>query len=111
MAARADDRQGALRRANADLSQMAESHAALVLSVPSLSQEIAGFRKRISDAQVALTEKKEKTRILQAATLPALKAKLLAAADRRLKKLMNFAATAELSQIQILDLQTEEPRP
>ncbi|VAX29095.1 hypothetical protein MNBD_NITROSPIRAE01-221 [hydrothermal vent metagenome] len=108
IAARADDRQGALRRVNADLSQMAEAHAALVLSVPRVSQEIAAFRARIADAQVALAEKKEKTLFLQAATLPALKAKLLAASDRRLRDLTDLAATAELSQIQILDIQAEE---
>ncbi len=108
MAARADNRQGALRRVNTDLSQMAESHAALVLSVPQVSREIADFRARIANAQAALTEKKEKTLTLQAATLPALKAKLLEASQRRLKKLMDFAATAELSQIQILDMQSEE---
>lgn len=108
---RADDRQGALRRVNADLSQMAESHARLVLSVPTLSREIGTFRERISRAQATLTAKREKTRNLQAATLPALKEKLFAASDRRLRRLMNFAATAELSQIQIFDIKAEEPQP
>ncbi len=107
--ARADDRQGALRRVNADLSDMAVSHARLMLSVPTLSREIADFRVRIAAAQAALAEKREKTRDLQAATLPALKEKLLAASERRLDRLMKFAATAELSQIQIFDINAEKP--
>ncbi|GEM_PF-2361722 len=108
---RADDRQEDLRRANADLSRMAAAHAQLVLSVPTLSREIDGFRARIAAAQAQLAEKREKTRRLQVATLPALKAKLLTASERRLKRLMDFAATAELSRIQIFDIKAEATQP
>lgn len=108
---RADDREGALRHADADLSRMEMDYARLVLSVPAVEREIASFRDRIAAARTALRAQHEKTVALQEAVLPTIGMKLMQASDRRLNRLRQWASVAELTQIQILDLKSEMSAP
>ncbi len=101
---RADDLKRGLTQLHSDLSRMAEGYGRLVLSAPSLEREISLFRKRIGDARVLLSGQREKTIHLKERLLPVLQALFLRQLKRKLDQIVSWIAVAELSQIQILDI-------
>lgn len=100
---RADDLRRKVKGLRAELGRLEDAYARLSASVPSLARRIDLFRDGIAAVQNRLVQGKEKAIALRQAILTPLQAALQKQLDRRLKQVVTWIATAELSQIQILD--------
>ncbi len=102
---RVDDLKREAGRLQKAYNQLEANQAQLQAAVPVLKLKIGGFHNRIQAARKQLEEKHRKVLRMQQAILPALQGKLLEASERRLKRLMAWTSAAELSRLQILDVQ------
>jgi chromosome segregation ATPase len=103
---RSDDLGREVKRINRDLDALAERQTQLVNSIPAAQIEIRQFRDQIQQVREDLLEKREKLTELRERLLPPLQALLLKTLDLRMGRIEALAATARLSQIQILDLKS-----
>ncbi len=103
---RSNDLGREVKQINKDLETLVERQAHLARSIPTAAAEIGQFRDQIRQIRGGLQEKQKELTGLREKLLPPLQVLLLKALDRRMGHIEVLAATARLSQIQILDLKS-----